>query len=53
MSRHLTKLFDSMARLDFVEGPDKKPEKMARGMFSRDGEHVPFDANCDLSGQVI
>ncbi|NXH86672.1 DYH17 protein, partial [Edolisoma coerulescens] len=52
VSRHLTKLFDSLAKLKFQEGSDQKPQKVAHGMFSRDGEYVPFDADCDLSGQV-
>ncbi|NWI40584.1 DYH17 protein, partial [Picathartes gymnocephalus] len=52
VSRHLTKLFDSLAKLKFQQGSDKKPQKVAHGMFSRDGEYVPFDADCDLSGQV-
>ncbi|XP_042635783.1 dynein axonemal heavy chain 17 [Catharus ustulatus] len=52
VSRHLTKLFDSLAKLEFVLGSDKKPKKLARGMFSRDGEYVALDAECDLSGQV-
>ncbi|NWX62644.1 DYH17 protein, partial [Promerops cafer] len=52
VSRHLTKLYDSLAKLKFQEGSDKKPQKVAHGMFSRDGEYVPFDADCDLSGQV-
>ncbi|NWR46185.1 DYH17 protein, partial [Regulus satrapa] len=52
VSRHLTKLFDSLAKLKFQEGSDKKPQKVAHGMFSRDGEYVAFDAACDLSGQV-
>ncbi|KAM7035687.1 dynein axonemal heavy chain 17 [Acridotheres tristis] len=52
VSRHLTKLFDSLAKLEFVQGSDKKPLKVAHGMFSRDGEYVAFDADCDLSGQV-
>ncbi|NXF13134.1 DYH17 protein, partial [Smithornis capensis] len=52
VSRHLTKLFDSVAKLKFQESSDKKPLKVAQGMFSRDGEYVPFDADCDLSGQV-
>ncbi|NXK90148.1 DYH17 protein, partial [Formicarius rufipectus] len=52
VSRHLTKLFDSMAKLKFQLSSDKKPLKVAQGMFSRDGEYVPFDADCDLSGQV-
>ncbi|NXJ22597.1 DYH17 protein, partial [Dicrurus megarhynchus] len=52
VSRHLTKLFDSLAKLKFQESSDQKPQKVAQGMFSRDGEYVPFDADCDLSGQV-
>uniref|UniRef100_A0A8C0VD33 Dynein axonemal heavy chain 17 n=1 Tax=Cyanistes caeruleus TaxID=156563 RepID=A0A8C0VD33_CYACU len=52
VSRHLTKLYDSLAKLEFQLDSDKKPQKVARGMFSRDGEYVPFDADCDLSGQV-
>ncbi|NWU29126.1 DYH17 protein, partial [Dyaphorophyia castanea] len=52
VSRHLTKLFDSLAKLKFQEDADQKPQKVAHGMFSRDGEYVPFDADCDLSGQV-
>ncbi|NXP60283.1 DYH17 protein, partial [Chloropsis cyanopogon] len=52
VSRHLTKLFDSLAKLKFQEDSDKKPLKVAQGMFSRDGEYVHFDADCDLSGQV-
>uniref|UniRef100_A0A8C9NDF6 Dynein axonemal heavy chain 17 n=1 Tax=Serinus canaria TaxID=9135 RepID=A0A8C9NDF6_SERCA len=52
VSRHLTKLFDSLAKLKFQEDSDKKPQKVAQGMFSRDGEYMDFDADCDLSGQV-
>ena len=52
MSRHLPKLFDSLAKLKFKMSRDKKPLKVALGMFSRDKEYVPLDADCDLSGQV-
>lgn len=52
MSRHLPKLFDSLAKLEFKTGPDKQPLKVALGMFSRDEEYVPLDADCNLSGQV-
>ncbi|XP_057895061.1 dynein axonemal heavy chain 17 [Melospiza georgiana] len=52
VSRHLTKLFDSLAKLKFQLDADKKPQKVALGMFSRDGEYMDFDAECDLSGQV-
>ncbi|NXC68138.1 DYH17 protein, partial [Anhinga anhinga] len=52
VSRHLAKLFDSLAKLKFKMSRDKKPLKVGLGMFSRDEEYVPFDADCDLSGQV-
>ncbi|KFQ61171.1 Dynein heavy chain 17, axonemal, partial [Pelecanus crispus] len=42
VSRHLPKLFDSLAKLKFK----------AVGMSTRDEEYVPLDADCDLSGQV-
>ncbi|KAM6049902.1 dynein axonemal heavy chain 17 [Theristicus caerulescens] len=52
VSRHLPKLFDSLAKLKFKMSPDKKPLKVGLGMFSRDKEYVPLNAACDLSGQV-
>ncbi|NXL38693.1 DYH17 protein, partial [Glaucidium brasilianum] len=52
VSRHLPKLFDSLAKLKFKMSPDKKPLKVGLGMFSKDEEYVPLDADCDLSGQV-
>ncbi|XP_021270931.1 dynein heavy chain 17, axonemal [Numida meleagris] len=52
VSRHLSKLFDSIAKLKFKTSPDKKPLKAALGMFSKEEEFVPLVAECDLSGQV-
>ncbi|CAM9713793.1 unnamed protein product [Bubo scandiacus] len=52
VSRHLPKLFDSLAKLKFKMSLDKKPLKVGLGMFSRDEEYVALDADCDLSGQV-
>ncbi|NXT54658.1 DYH17 protein, partial [Pluvianellus socialis] len=52
VSRHLSKLFDSLDKLKFKMSADKKPLKVGLGMFSRDEEYVPLDADCDLSGQV-
>ncbi|KAM9371463.1 dynein axonemal heavy chain 17 [Phaethornis superciliosus] len=52
VSRHLPKLFDSLARLEFKMSRDKKPLKVALGMFSSDEEYVALDTDCDLSGQV-
>lgn len=52
VSRHLSKLFDSLAKLNFKRSPDKKPLKAALGMFSKEEEYVPLEQECDLSGQV-
>ncbi|XP_010006976.1 PREDICTED: dynein heavy chain 17, axonemal [Chaetura pelagica] len=52
VSRHLPKLFDSLAKLKFKTSSDKKPLKVAQGMYSNDEEYVPLKADCDLSGQV-
>jgi len=46
--KHLTKLFDSMAKLK----SDKSKEKVALAMTAKDGEDIDFPAPCDLSGQV-
>ena len=46
--KHLTKLFDSMAKLK----SDKTKEKVALGMQAKDGENVEFPTPCDLSGAV-
>ncbi|XP_076454452.1 dynein beta chain, ciliary-like [Babylonia areolata] len=50
--KHLTKLFDSMAKLKFELGADGQPIKNATGMWSKDGEYVDLDKPCDLNGQV-
>ncbi|XP_025892623.1 dynein heavy chain 17, axonemal [Nothoprocta perdicaria] len=52
VSRHLSKLFDSLAKLKFRMGPDNKPLKIGLGMFSKEEEYVDLDKECDLSGQV-
>lgn len=44
--RHLIKLYDSMAQLKFLN------DKIAMGMYSKDGEYVEFHGNCECSGQV-
>ncbi|CAB3241075.1 unnamed protein product [Arctia plantaginis] len=49
--RHLTKLFDSMARLKFIESENPN-EKVASGMIAKDGEFVPFHGTCDCTGAV-
>ncbi|XP_075210990.1 dynein heavy chain at 93AB [Lycorma delicatula] len=51
VARHLTKLFDSMARLKFVPG-EVEGTQSALGMFAKDGEYVEFSHDCDCSGPV-
>jgi dynein heavy chain, axonemal len=46
--KHLTKLFDSMAKLKI----DKTKAKFALSMISKDGEEVPFSEPLDLNCQV-
>lgn len=52
VSRHLSKLFDSLCKLKFQLGPDGKALKTGLGMYSKEDEYVAFDQDCDLSGQV-
>ncbi|XP_076257481.1 dynein beta chain, ciliary-like [Rhynchophorus ferrugineus] len=52
IQRHLTKLFDSLASLVFIE-EGGKPSKRAKEMISKEnGEHVQFTMICDCSGKV-
>lgn len=63
VQRHLTKLFDSMAKLKFegedesqsTEGTDasSNDSKVATAMWAKDGEFVNFPSSCDCSGQVV
>jgi dynein heavy chain len=46
--KHLSKLFDSLAKLKL----DEEKPKTALGMQAKDGENVAFPSPCDLSGQV-
>lgn len=46
--KHLTKLYDSLAKLIFIKGT-----KLAEKMFSKENdEEVPFHEPCDCSGKV-
>ncbi|XP_037911922.1 dynein beta chain, ciliary-like [Hermetia illucens] len=48
VARHLTKLYDSLAKLSMVPGT-----KLAKGMISKEhDEFVPFLENCDCTGKV-
>lgn len=48
--KHLTKLFDSIAKLEL--GLNKDGEVTAEGMYAKDGEYVKFDASSDCVGPV-
>lgn len=56
VTRHLLKLFDNLADLSFKDDVDdggldpKTP--VALGMYSREGEYVPFSQPCVCEGQV-
>ena len=67
VERHLTKLFDSIARLKFVDDDvTQTPQsdvtdeetaaggdgKVVNGMWSKDGEFVDLCRECQLTGQV-
>lgn len=49
--RHLTKLFDSMAKLKFKPGEPSEGTH-AEGMIAKDGEYVKFSKECDCNGPV-
>ncbi|KAJ8974478.1 hypothetical protein NQ317_016132 [Molorchus minor] len=52
IQRHLTKLFDSLAKLQFVQQGGKNT-KVAKAMIAKQfDETVPFVKNCDCSGKV-
>ncbi|KAM9209454.1 dynein axonemal heavy chain 9 [Dugong dugon] len=52
VQRHLSKLFDNMAKMQFQLDDSKKPTKVSVGMYSKEEEYVPFSEPCDCSGQV-
>ncbi|KAI7797195.1 putative dynein heavy chain 9, partial [Triplophysa rosa] len=52
VQRHLSKLFDNMAKMKFETDADGNPTKTGLGMFSKEDEYVPFNEPCDCSGQV-
>ncbi|XP_064531689.1 dynein axonemal heavy chain 9 isoform X4 [Pseudopipra pipra] len=52
VQRHLSKLFDSLAKVKFQVDSEQKVMKVGLGMYSREEEYVPFSEPCDCSGQV-
>uniref|UniRef100_A0A8B9CMQ0 Dynein axonemal heavy chain 9 n=1 Tax=Anser brachyrhynchus TaxID=132585 RepID=A0A8B9CMQ0_9AVES len=52
VQRHLSKLFDNLAKMKFQLDSEQKPTKIGLGMYSREEEYVSFSEHCDCSGQV-
>ncbi|XP_045053259.2 dynein axonemal heavy chain 11 isoform X2 [Desmodus rotundus] len=51
VTRHLAKLFDSIADLQFADQQDVSAHR-ATGMSSKEKEYVPFQAECECLGHV-
>ncbi|XP_062957128.1 dynein axonemal heavy chain 11 [Cynocephalus volans] len=51
VTRHLAKLFDSIADLQFEDSQDVCAHR-AVGMYSKEEEYVPFQAECECIGHV-
>ncbi|XP_043925657.1 dynein axonemal heavy chain 9 [Protopterus annectens] len=52
VERHLSKLFDNMAKMKFQSEPDGGVAKTGLGMYSKEDEYVNFSESCDCTGQV-
>ena len=52
VAKHLTKLFDSMAKLIMEEDGEGKATNTAHTMVAKDGEKVLFKVACICEGQV-
>ena len=49
---HMLKCFDNVKTLELEQPPQKAKPMEAKGMYSADGEFVPFSKPCILSGAV-
>uniref|UniRef100_A0A4W6G4C0 Dynein axonemal heavy chain 17 n=1 Tax=Lates calcarifer TaxID=8187 RepID=A0A4W6G4C0_LATCA len=52
VQKHLSKLFDNMAKMRFEADGEGNPSKTGLGMYSKEEEYVPFNQSCDCTGQV-
>ncbi|XP_025057963.1 dynein heavy chain 9, axonemal [Alligator sinensis] len=52
IQRHLSKLFDNLAKMKFQVDSEQNPTKTGLGMYSKEEEYVDFSDPCDCSGQV-
>ncbi|KAK7886266.1 hypothetical protein WMY93_025887 [Mugilogobius chulae] len=49
---HLSKLFDNVSDLEFAKNEHLDNPKLARGMYSKEMEYVPFPTECVCCGPV-
>ncbi|XP_023680034.2 dynein axonemal heavy chain 11 isoform X2 [Paramormyrops kingsleyae] len=52
VTRHLPKLFDSIAGLQFLRRQESERTNIAQGMLSKEQEYVPFQNPCHCIGAV-
>ncbi|EFA11309.2 dynein beta chain, ciliary [Tribolium castaneum] len=54
VAKHLTKLFDSLARLNFGRDEEGNLNKLIHGMHAKDGEYIDFNetTNCNDAVEV-
>lgn len=53
VNEYLADCFDGMKSMDFIRGPGEPvPAKKAKGMFSKEGEYVPFHSTFEIRGAV-
>ncbi|XP_060515880.1 dynein beta chain, ciliary [Cylas formicarius] len=52
VAKHLTKLFDSIARLEFEMDEDGKLNNIITAMYAKDGEFLPFHVSTNCNGPV-
>ncbi|XP_044194722.1 dynein heavy chain 9, axonemal isoform X6 [Thunnus albacares] len=52
VQKHLSKLFDNMAKMRFEADGEGNPSKTGLGMYSKEEEYVSFNQSCDCTGQV-
>lgn len=52
VQKHLSKLFDNMAKMRFETDEEGNSSKTGLGMYSKEEEYVPFNQCCECTGQV-
>uniref|UniRef100_A0A8C4ZK88 Uncharacterized protein n=1 Tax=Gadus morhua TaxID=8049 RepID=A0A8C4ZK88_GADMO len=52
VQKHLSKLFDNMAKMCFEDDSEGNSTNTGLGMYSHEDEYVPFNKSCDCNGAV-